>query len=104
MSNFLVEVKEAEQKAIELVEKASKKAQDEVLRYRQELAKKQDVSHKEAQEKMRAELQKSHINSRKKYEEKVAAGAAESAVFKSAKINMIDGLMKEATELFLEKL
>lgn len=105
MSNdFLVKVKEAEKKAAEMIAKSLDKKQDDLLKYKQDLAKNEEMSLKEAQEKMRAELQKSKTASRKDYEEKVAEGDLDIKKMKSDKLNMLDGLMVEAGSLFLANL
>lgn len=105
MSNdFLVKVKEAEKKAAEMIAKSLDKKQDDLLKYKQDLAKNEEMSLKEAQEKMRVELQKSKMASRKDYEEKVAEGDLDIKKMKSDKLNMLDGLMVEAGSLFLANL
>jgi hypothetical protein len=99
--DFLVQVKEVEQKAADMIEKALKKKQDDFVKYKQELVKKKELELHEAQEKMRQEMQKSKVAARKDYEEKVAEGEKEAKKFESEKINMLEGLMGEAEKLFL---
>ena len=100
-NDFLVQVKEAEQKAAEMVAKALQKKQDDFVKYKQNLAKKMEEDLHEAQEKMRQELQKLKAEARKDYEEKIAEGEIEAKKFESSKISMLDGLMGEAEKLFL---
>ena len=105
MSNdFLVKVKEAEEKASDMIKKATLKRQEDLLKYKQELTKNQETNFVVAQDKMKNELQKSRTESRGEYEEKVSIGDSEVAKMKSEKINMLDGLMAGAEELLLSNL
>ncbi len=99
--NFLAQIKETEQKVADMISKAQKKKQDDFVKFKQNLLKQKEQDLQAAQEKIRQELQKSKLEARKKYEEKIAEKEVEIKKFESEKINMIDGLMGEAENLFL---
>ena len=100
-NDFLAQVKEAEQKAEEMIKKALKKKQDDFVKYKQSLLAKKEQEIKDAQEKMRQELQHFKAEARKEYEEKLAEGEVEAKKFESEKINQMSGLMTEAENLFV---
>ncbi len=100
-NNFLAQVKETEQKTAEMIEKAIKKAQSDLLKYKQELEKNKEEELAEAREKMRQELQKAKIKAKENYEEKVAEGEVEVKKFESEKINSLSEFMDEGVKFFL---
>lgn len=103
-NDFLAQVKEAEKKVAEMIKKALKKKADDLLKYKQDLAKKNAESFKVFQNEMKDELKKSRVSSREKYEEKIAEGNLEVEKMKSDKINMLESLMSGAGDLFLSNL
>jgi F0F1-type ATP synthase membrane subunit b/b' len=100
--DFLVKVKETEQKVSEMIEKALKQKGSDLLKYKQELTKKRENNFKKDQEHMKAKLQQLKNDARKEYEEKIAEGDTELKKMKSEKINMITELFSEADKFFLE--
>ena len=103
MSNdFLVKIKETEQKALEAIENALKKKNSELLKYKQELIKKREKSYNLAQEKIKNEIHKSKLDCRKDYEERIAVGCNTANELKSEKINKIESLLPEAEKFLLE--
>lgn len=103
MSNdFLTKVKETEQKATEIIESALKRKNADLLKYKQELAKKREKNLTSSQEKMKNELQKTKIESRKNYEEFVLEGKNKANELKSEKINMLESLYSGAEKFLLE--
>ena len=68
-NDFIVKVREAEQIAAEMLEKALKKKQNDLAKYKQTLASDLDNAVKRAKQEMNNDLQKTKIVARERYED-----------------------------------
>ena len=100
-NDFLVKVKEAEQRAAEMIEKALKKKQSDLLKYKQDLAQKYEEVTRKLKIEMNNDLQKSKVEARRNYESELLAGEKAAKTMKTEKLNMLDGVVADAEKLFL---
>ncbi len=104
MTDFLIQVQEAEQKAAALLEKATARKQSALRKYRAELVEEQQAKEDRAQEETRAVLQSARTTARTNYESQVQVGAGEAKKLEVERDALSASVLPDAMKFFLELL
>lgn len=102
--DFVTQILDAEEQAKAEVEKARRKADNDLDQYQQKLTKGRETSLEKLRDKSKEKLKDRQAEARKKYEAAVAEGAREAAQLEKDTAARLDKQMSTAQAFFLNEL